>query len=377
MPNELEGMHDFLTQDDSGTCKKYHYNFERQAPRLYEDNQVDSVLDVIDYIRSECGPAGSLEVTRMLVLTDHGFFNDSLVGSSTIPNMLWYRSEQDYMAGWLWWSVLYGHNQPTDNTHDSFISFRSDLAEKISLKPEASVTEQSLGQFYAGEFDSAFANIQADGMQGTALRKEYDDFVVQTKKRFPGRGHFGIVLGSWRPQGKNSILGYHPVIGLQMGGEGHRWRSDLVLNYRFLSAKNKYQVDSLGHIVETDRFGSWLVGLDLGLKFIDHGRFSTDCFVGVGYNAIRSVKKAGDPETVKVHSSFAASAGLRQRVFLSRRTGWYLGAQIRHNFVDYSNAGGTDLSGHTITISVVTGWSLNATLNQFLSKLNYKGSWRK
>ena len=57
MPDELEKMHAFLKQDNPSACRQYHYNFERQVPRLYREDKLDSILDVIDYIKTECGPA--------------------------------------------------------------------------------------------------------------------------------------------------------------------------------------------------------------------------------------------------------------------------------------------------------------------------------
>jgi hypothetical protein len=377
MPGELSQMHDFLTRDAPGRCYTFHYNFERQTPRLYHEQQMDSIFDAIEYIKTECGPTSNIEVTRLLLLADRGQFDDSLIGSATIPQMLWHRSEQEYLLRWKKWATLYGSSQSIDNTTDNFTKFRTELAQRISSNSNATPMGQTFGLFYSGAFDSAFNHIQSDELQGTVLRKNYDDYVNNIKHIFPSRGNIGILIGNWRPQGNNKLLGKHPDIGFQMGAEWKLWRVDAIISYRFLSAKNKYQVDSLSNIVATDEFDSWLFGIDGGVKFLDNSLFSTDLFIGIGYDAIYSLSKEGNPEEHIAHGSFAASFGLRQRVFLNRRTGWYIGGTARYSFVDYSNPRGTDLSGNTLTISIICGWSFHETLNQFLKKLNYKGNWRQ
>lgn len=377
MPAELERMHEFLTQNDPSTCKNYHYNFERQAPRLYNEQQTDSILDVIEYIKTECGPASNLEITRLLLLADRDQMVDSLIGRITVPQMLWYRAEQDYLIRRKNVATLYGWPEASDNTHENFTSFHKELGQKITGNTDRSLSEYAFGLYYSGKFDSAFSYIQADEMRETALRDSYDEYVRRIKDEFPTRGNAGFSFGGWIPRGDNKLIGNHPEIGLQFGGEGKRWRTDIILHYRFIDAKNNYEVDSLGTLVSTDDFSSWLIGVECGYKFFDKSVFSTDIFVGLGYDAILSIKKAGDPEEHKIHDSFTASVGLRQRIFLDRRRGLYIGGSVRYNLVDYDNSGGTDLSGNTMTFSVIFGWSLHKTLYQFLDKLNYKGNWRR
>lgn len=376
MPGELEKMHEFLTRDDPDNCRKYHYNFERQAPRLYEENQIDSILDVIDYIKTECGPAANLEVTQLLILANQNQLGDSLIGPATIPQMLWYRSEQEKILNWRNLAYLYGESQPIDNTHDSFTKFRTNLARLVYSNSDISPESRVLGQFYSGEFDSAFSLIQANEFEDTSLREYYDDFIRITKGKYPSRGNVAIITGGWFPQGSNEVLGKHPHIGIQLGSENHRWRADFIIDYRFSRAKNKYEIDSLGQIISTDEFSNWLFGFDCGIKLIDNTTFSTDIFVGCGYDAIYSIKEAADPDKDKILGAFTTSIGLRHRFFSDKKKGTYIGGMIRYSLVDHNNPRGTDLSGNTLSISFMVGMSFHETLDQFLDKLNYKGSRR-
>jgi hypothetical protein len=374
MPDELDRMHKFLTKDDPNVCRNYHYNFEREAPRLYKDQQADSILDIIDYIKTECGPTAELEVTRALVLIDGGRFDDSLIGSSTIPQMLRYRSREERLSNWGPWALLYGSSEPEDNTHDRFAEFETGLADKAAADSEAVAEARAIGMFYSGEFDSAFSYIQSEELRGTALQDRYDEFVQDVKQKYRARGNIALLVGNWSGASGGDVIGNHPELGFQLGGEGEHWRIDGILSYRFVKTTREYLVSSGSGLLSTKHFDSWMVGLDVGYKFIDNGSISTDVFVGVGYDAIYSAPLADDEWVT--HSSAALSVGLRHRIFFNQRTGWYLGGILRYTMVDYNNPGGSPLPGNTLTISLVSGWSYHETLKQFLEKLNYKGDWR-
>ena len=171
-------------------------------------------------------------------------------------------------------------------------------------------------------------------------------------------------------------MGSHPDFGIQLGGESRKWRGDFVLNFRFVHSKNDYVVNDAGTLVTTDDYSGFLIGVEIGRKLFDNPTFSTDVFFGLGYEHIASGDSRVNSDEYIIHGSIAPSIGLRQRFFLNSHNGWYIGGNIRYSYLDHSNRGGTDLSGGAVTISFITGWSLNATLQQFLKAINYKGSWR-
>ncbi|MFZ1684583.1 MAG: hypothetical protein WAU88_10695 [Candidatus Zixiibacteriota bacterium] len=376
MPSEMRAMRGFLSQDNPDQCRTYIYNFERQTPRLYSDNQLDSILDLVDFMKTQCGPSTDIEVTRLLVTTRKGDFADSLIGSSTIPQMLWYRSDQEGILRWNRMRYLFGGDEPSDNSHENYNEFRSLLAGSIagdSLYPREA---RLLGSFYSGKFDSALIRLQSEELRGTAMQRAYSNFVGDVKESFPTRANMAIMVGSWRPNDRLSLVGNHPELGFEFGAEGRRWRVDGLISYRFMSSKNRFTVDSLGHQIETDKFNDWYLGGEFGLKIFENSTLSTDVFGSLGYDGIATVAKAGDKGERVVADALSFGIGVRQRIFLSREAGWYIGGSARYNVLNYSNRGGTDLSGQAVTISVMTGWSFHETLYQFLKKLKYKGSWR-
>lgn len=376
MPQEMREMDQFLTRNDPEDCYQYQYNFEREIPRLYDEEQVDSIYDIIDYIENECGPSSSMETTKLLVGAGDSATCDTLVGQSTISSMLRHRAEQEYLLDQAEWSLLYGRD-PADRTHERFMRFATNLGTELKTSPMTSGSGRVIGLYYSGAFDSAFSLMQRAPVRHTSLGKSYQDYSNRIKHRYPDNANLALLFGNWNPQGRNRLLGNHPDIGLHLGWEGRAFRIDGVISYRFNSSANPFVVDSLGELVSTSKFNSWMAGVDVGYKVIDTRRTSTDIFAGVAYDAILTVTTREEPVDYRTHGWLGLSVGLRQRLFVHAPSGTYIGALIRYSKVDYDNLRGTDLWGNTLTVSLMVGWSVNETLHQFLGKLNYKGDWRR
>ena len=120
MSNELADMHDYLTEKEQADCYKYNYNFQRKTPRLYDEKKLDSINSIFEYIKDECGPSTGLETARLLILTEQGKYDDSLIGEATIPQMLWLRSSDEFDSYWLGYRYAYGFNRPIDNSSGNF-----------------------------------------------------------------------------------------------------------------------------------------------------------------------------------------------------------------------------------------------------------------
>ncbi len=370
-------MNRFLTQDDPTICRRYHYNFERQAPRLFAEQKIDSIRVAADFVNSECGPAANVEVTRLLLHLSQGSYGDSLVGSSTLSRMLWFRrqvQEEDWMCVYSWDAHRWGENN--DNTRDKFIEFLKSLALLSGNRSPASPSAAIISQFYRGEYDSAFREMQQPAMQNTALGKSYVAHVRSIKKAYSEFGHLSFLIGGWNPQGANRRLGSFPEVGLQFGGETKRWRTDFALLFRPGDARDSITVDSAGSLVTTNRFEGGFLGLEQGLKFFDTRTQSADMFVSLGYELVYSKSLGGNPEEHVSHNSWSFGGGLRYRLFVFPRLGWYVGGIARYSFVDYPNPRGSDISGNTLSLSLVLGISGNATRRELLDDVNYRGDYR-
>lgn len=375
-PDDKIRMHELLTQKDyMPECCRYFYNFEHLAPGLYHDNQSDSILNIIEFIKNECGHADDLEITRILLLADQGRFDDSLIDSSTIGLILGYRWTLWRMA-FCGFGSIYGRYLDRDSISDNFIRFNIDLGRKVASNADIAPAGRMIGLICSGEADSAFIRIQSPEFAGTKLRYNYDEYVERVRNRFRAKGNVCFSVGSWIPSGNIRLLGNHPEIGGQLGAEWKKWRGDLDINLRFVSAKHKYLVDSLGYPVYTKKYFGLNFGIDVGRKVYDRGAFSTDLFLGIGNELIYSISVAGDPKEYVWHNSVGLSIGLRHRFFYDPGRRYYIGSIIRLSSVNYDNPHGTDLSGSALSILLMWGGNFRQDLSEHFREINYKGSWR-
>jgi len=386
-PNQLtaddsDNSRDSISDCSSETSALYHSVFMDRVLRHYPEQKLDSINQIIDRIETECGKSSYTEAFKVLSSIDMGCYNDSLIDSNTISRLLWYRMKRDGFYNPL--SQVASHielHEPAslfipDNPLIKFDNFLINLAQRLDSKTDIPPSGKALTLLYGRDFDSAFSIIQSEDLQNSTPQNSYISLVHEVKRWYPHRYDMAVFIGGWIPSKGVTVLGNHPDVGLTVGSEWKTWRVGLTCNYRFLSAKDRYIVDSLGFRVRTDKYQSVLAGIELGYKIRDNQKYSTDIFLGLGYDVIWSIQKNEESPTYIYHESITPTFGLRHRFFLNQRNGLYIGGQARYSFADYNNPGGTDLSGNYLTISLIFGWSHHATLEDILNKLNYKGNWR-
>jgi len=78
-----------------------------------------------------------------------------------------------------------------------------------------------------------------------------------------------------------------------------------------------------------------------------------------------------NPDNDKSHliSSLNTNFGLGYRYFY--KNGEYIGLQGKYNIVNFSNPGGTNFSGNTLTISLIVGGFFNEKKSNALNQLRY------
>ena len=156
-------------------------------------------------------------------------------------------------------------------------------------------------------------------------------------------------VGLWIPTGANKILGLHPEIGFSLGSIGLNntllYEYHLVFMFKYLKSENEFIRDNDNTLSSTDSFFGGYFGLEFSLALFYNSSFSFNTGVGIGYDGFDT---SHDEEDSKSINSFNFNAGFdlkfydRQYVHIIR---------TRYNVVDYDNGRGTDLSGHSISIS--------------------------
>jgi hypothetical protein len=214
--------------------------------------------------------------------------------------------------------------------------------------------------------------LQDTNFSSTALRSYYSRRVDKylNKPDF----HYSLYSGVWIPSGNAALLGVHPVIGMQLGMRKQKMTYNLSLDVKVGKSKNEYTILREGNIETTNTFMGVFLGFDAERELYAFRKNKISLLGGIGYDGFDTVKvntEDDDPNNDKSHmvSSFNTNFGLTYRHFFSNQT--YLGLQGRYNFVNYSNPGGTNFSGNTVTFSVVLGGFFNGNKSYYLNELRY------
>lgn len=158
-------------------------------------------------------------------------------------------------------------------------------------------------------------------------------------------------------------------MGGQLGVRYGRWGADFTGLIRLFHAPSPYAVRRDNEIVDTRQFFGGYIGLDPVFELLSAGRFNTEVFAGFGYDGIEAI--GGEDDEYVGLNSFNINLGITQRIFVDKAHSKFIGVQFRHHFVDYYTHGGSDLTGHQLSINLVAGYMGNTYANQQLRNLSY------
>jgi len=177
------------------------------------------------------------------------------------------------------------------------------------------------------------------------IYSQQDDVVVNTDS-IPKVGiHVSYFGGVWIPNGNLSILGNHPLVGVQFGIRTDKLLIDLTLQFKFLKSQNHFQVNHNNTSFDTDHFFGGYYGLDLGYNLINRKSNLIDLLSGVGLDGF-DVLKIND-KVKKTINTLNLNIGIGYRRIIGSYT--YIGLDIKYNFIDYDNSDGTNLSGDAMS----------------------------
>ena len=181
-----------------------------------------------------------------------------------------------------------------------------------------------------------------------------------------------LFAGTWIPTGNASLLGVHPMIGIQGGIKVKKISYNLTLAFKFLNSPNKYAILYDGVIDSTNYFLGGYIGADIEREIYKGKKNEFSLLAGFGYDGFESVKTANANEDSKAgHSinSLNTNFGLGYRYFYKKNS--YIGLQAKYNIVNYNNRGGTNLMGDCFTITISIGGLTNVAKGNCLYELRY------
>lgn len=346
------------------SCADIEENSRYLIPGYYRSGHMDSIRYLLRYWERNCGDEEA--ITRMTLILDAeaGILDSYPFSRRTVWNLRDFRRKAQFakenperkeiVLGNLFW-------REQDRVNDPFDLFTSVLAQDVRSRSDRAFDTQLL-TFYGGDPDSLFPLLYRKGIGNPALQSSYDSIITDIKDEFIT--FVSITAGWWVPTGNAALLGNHPEIGFNMGGMRHGYSADLMILFRFLDSRSSYTVRKDGVPTVTDHFFSGYIAGQLGYDIVRQRAYDLSVLCGIAYDGFDAMpaSNANANDNVSINS-LNLNIGFGGRYYLEEFRGSFLTAEVRYNFVDYSNPGGTDLSGNS--------WSFRIGYN-FASSWQYE-----
>ena len=363
---------DTVLVDETPNCETIAYNSTHLIMYFYAVHDYDSVEIVLNNWQSVCGISEPIIRTRILFSILENTFGETIYDSTIVDYTLNYvkRIDTANAAG------LYDNYQyyfgfvPIREEYDYFTQCVADtLLNNIFYDP----MELFFSEMYANVLIDPVKEIQNDTIySNTKFRSYYDKRVNKWKQK--ADLNINLFTGIWVPYGNASLLGNHPLLGMQVGGHKQKMTYNLTVAFRLGKSKNEYTILRDGNTETTDKFMGGYIGTDIEREILKFGKNEFDILAGVGYDGFASYMtntEDDNPNNDVGHSisSLNTNFGLGYRYFYSNKS--YIGVQGKYNIVNYVNTGGTNLTGDILTISIFYGGFINHQKDFELNELRY------
>jgi hypothetical protein len=355
-----------VIEKHSIACSDIAFSASELIPKYHTAGQTDTLRTLLRYWEEKCGITEPMMRFAILWQIQTREFNDDWL-PALLPDYLDdYREAAtaddtnlaDYyfdFDAWAYYALHPGYNDYTRS-----------LASDLLLLPDLSATESFLTLFYAHNFEKAVEHLNSGMLAGTSIdslylqrERELQQLQeAQTEGRqqqsVPGF-HVGFSFGTWMPTDELKLLGNHPQLGFLTGGNTENIMFQLQLNLSFLEASQAYSAEIGSTNYETTDFLQVYAGLNTGFDMLNNPKHSLYITGGIGYDGIdpRNNTEREEGITGMIHALNINAGITYHRIFNENR---FFSIIVRHNFVDYRNHGGTDLSGNVVSIGIGYGF---------------------
>jgi len=326
------------------SCRDIHNNSVLLMPKLYGQQDFDSIQFALQYIKDRCGINAETFALQLLhdIQLDQFAIGEPLNASTlgylqTIANETtnpYLSSRPDYYLG--------------NNNHSPLIKKWA-----ISLKRHASLTatEFFICEVLAGEVKQVNKTIVREQQKLPELYALVRENNAYNRNQF--RMLYGVQMGAWMPQGDASILGVHPTMGLVLGGRDSKNELLFNWNFRFINSERSYDVVRNGITYPTNHFFGGYIGVDYARYFIRSYKHELGISLGAGYdgfdvfNTSNEVREELKPTSI---NCLNINLGSKYHFYLGNFTSFSLHA--KYNLVRYRNPGGTSLQGNVFSLDL-------------------------
>ena len=363
---------DKLMSKRAPDCRDIAYNSTELIIDYYQKGEIDSVNIILKYWKDKCGESEPIIRTKILLSIENDKFTESMYDAKIVNYILSYEyrinteSPKDMYSHY---SYYFGF-VPINGKYDKFTQ---ELAEKIKSGQSENSLELYYCKLYSNELKEPIKELRENPAYDTSEVKSYYNNEVE---KYIHKPDFLIsaLTGIWIPTGNLALLGNHPMIGFQMGMRKSKMTYNITMEIKFLKSENDYFVLSEGHTDTTNYFFGGYIGLDIEREIYKYKKSQIDFLGGVafdGFDALKSNTYDNNPDNNESHSinSLNLNLGVGYKYFIKRD--WYVAIQGKYNFVNYKNNGGTDFSGNSITITILTGGFMDSIKTYNLNALKY------
>ena len=360
---------DTTRKEFSSDYEYFAYNATNLIMKYYKIQDFDSALLVLNDWQTECGASEPITRTRILLaLNDHAF-DENIYDSTIVDDVLnyIYRMESKTPADLYSGYESYFGNVPIRGDYDYFTQ---NLADTLLSRGFDTPLELLFCQFYANIVTNPLKAIQTDALYNSTDIKTY--YLQRANKCLSYIGYnINFFTGAWIPTGNASLLGTHPLIGIQGGIKYKKMTYNLTLAFKLGQSANDYVILKDGYYDTTNYFLGGYVGLDIDREIYKGRKNEIDLLAGIGYDGFESIKTDNNSDANAGHSinSLNTNFGLGYRHFYKKNH--YIGLQAKYNIVNYNNKGGTNLMGDCYTITISIGGFNQSQKENCLYELRY------
>jgi hypothetical protein len=354
-----------LLTNQVADCRDIVCNCQNLMPRLAHQENTDSLWLVLQYWVNKCGESEqTLRMEILLNLKDKTFY-EANYKNDLLDLLLTYKNRVEYLKA----NTANAGNNP-DIFYKSavdFDAFTASYARELAKENDPHTLEYLLCEYYANNFDPLLSALRRNKVPHTAIQKSYAESVNKAVNE--PEGNLAVIGEWWMPTQGASKLGPHPGLGLQLGIKHKKIMVDVTGILRFVKARNEYEVYHQNTVMTTRRFLGGYLGLDIGRELWRKGKSELALVGGIGYDGFEAIPEDVDAGIKsKSINSLNINLGLGYRYYY-KDGGQYLSLQPRINAVNYANKAGSDLSGNTVSIRLIWGFSANEFREQTLKQL--------
>jgi len=353
-------------------CEAIAYNSTNLIIYFYAIQEFDSIQVVLNEWQASCGISEPIIRTRILLAIIENNFSEDIYDSLMVDFVLNYlkRIETPFPDElYNNYSYYFGY-VPIRGEFDFFTQSLADTLLYLSFN---NPMELFYSELYANVLAEPLKEFQHDTIYSkTGLSIYYYQRV--DKYRYKPDFNLNFSAGIWVPFENASLLGNHPVVGMQGGIRSQKMTYNFSMAFRFLESKNDYAILKDGYVDTTNYFLGGYIGADIERSVFRIRKNEFSLLAGVGFDGFESLytnTEDDNPDNDKGHpiNSVNVNFGMGFRHYFPNKT--YLALQGKYNFMNYGNQGGTNLAGNSLTVNLLYGRFSNKDKEYNLNELRY------